>query len=276
MPLILKGPRGSARRCSFSQRSTRGGGEASRAGQRLRIASSRIVPGRGVRGRTFPSIRGRAAHGLRAPAPRRRSPRARRLLSAPSASWERTRARPLATPLPTPAPIACAASSITGTCTAASVLPRRPKRSTVRMARVRSVTHARASGRVDVEVGAAGDEDGHGSDADDGLCARDERKRGRDDLVARADALGPEAAKDGVAPGRHTDGVRDAELARHLALERLDLVAEDELPGVDQARQTAASMSRRMGACSRDRSASLTCASKNDSAASTTAPGVST
>ena len=71
----------------------------------------------------------------------------------------------------------------------------------------------------------------------DRLGRRVERERRADHLVARADAHRVEHEDDRVGAVRAADRVGSAELLRGLALERLDLRAEDELAGLERARE---------------------------------------
>ena len=71
----------------------------------------------------------------------------------------------------------------------------------------------------------------------DRLGGRVERERRADHLVAGADVHPVEHEDDRVGAVGAADRLLDAELGRSLALEGLDLGAEDELPGVERARE---------------------------------------
>ena len=97
------------------------------------------------------------------------------------------------------------------------------------IARVRGVIAAVDRGRVDVERDRIDvDEPRRRADARDAAGGREERERRRDDLVAGTDAERHQRDEQRVGARRQADGVRDAEVGRHLALERLDLGAADE------------------------------------------------
>ena len=78
--------------------------------------------------------------------------------------------------------------------------------------------------RRGIDVG----EDGRRAAARDRLGGRVERERGADHLVARADTERVEHDHDRVRAVRDADRVLDAEVLRRLALECLDVRAEDE------------------------------------------------
>ncbi len=134
------------------------------------------------------------------------------------------------------APNAWAASSSSGRPSAASSSSGagRPKRWTGTIAFVRSGDQRRHGRRVEVErhrvdVG----EDRRRADARDRLCGRVERERGADHLVAALDPHRLEREDERVGPVRDADRVRDTEVGGRLALEGLDLRAEDEAAGLE-------------------------------------------
>jgi hypothetical protein len=90
---------------------------------------------------------------------------------------------------------------------------------------------------VDVERRAI-DVDEHGTRAEprDGAGGREKRKRGRHHFVSRPDIERHQRCEKRIGPRRHTDRVRDLEERRKLALEALNLRAEDELLRVADAR----------------------------------------
>ena len=92
--------------------------------------------------------------------------------------------------------------------------------------------------RVDVA------EDGRRAGRRDRLRARVERERRDDDLVARPDADRPQRDRDRLGAVRDADDVLDAEPRGELALERLDLRAEDVAAVVEHPSEAAASSSR--------------------------------
>ena len=123
-----------------------------------------------------------------------------------------------------------------------------PKRSTATTAFVRGVSAARTVSAVTQHVSRVDvAEDRHGARRRDRLGARVEGEGGHDDLVARADAERAQRDRDRLRPVGHADGVRGAEPPRELALEGLDLGAEDELPAVDDALDRGVSSSARSG-----------------------------
>ena len=71
----------------------------------------------------------------------------------------------------------------------------------------------------------------------DRLSGRVERERGADDLVARADLERVEHEHERVGAVGAADRVLHAELLGGLALERLDLGAEDEATALERARE---------------------------------------
>ena len=78
--------------------------------------------------------------------------------------------------------------------------------------------------RVDV------DEDGHGAEARDAACRREEAERRGDDLVAGPEIERHQRDEERVGAARDADRVLDAEVRGDGALEGLDLRAEDEVP----------------------------------------------
>src|SRR5262249_5439540 len=87
--------------------------------------------------------------------------------------------------------------------------------------------------RVDVR------EDRRRTSPRDRLGGRVERERGTDDLVARADLHRVEDEDESVGAVGDADRVWDAEVVGGLALERLDVRAEDEGSGVDDRLEAA-------------------------------------
>ena len=79
-----------------------------------------------------------------------------------------------------------------------------------------------ARDRIDV------DEPRRRAEAADASGRGEERIRRRDDFVARADAERHHRGQQRVGAGRHRDRFGDLEMRRKLALERIDLRAEDE------------------------------------------------
>ena len=101
-------------------------------------------------------------------------------------------------------------------------LRRDPRRDVLRVEVVRR--------RIDVR------EDRNGAPAHDRLGRGVERERGTDDLVAGPDPERVEHDDDRVRAVRYADRVRDAEVLRRLALERLDVRPEDELARIEHVR----------------------------------------
>ena len=104
-------------------------------------------------------------------------------------------------------------------------------------------------GRVEVQrrrvdVG----EDGRRADARDRLGGRVERERGADHLVAGADPDRVEHEHDRVGAVRDADRLLDAEVLGRLALEALDLGAEDEAARSRASRANASFSSGMSGA----------------------------
>ncbi len=134
------------------------------------------------------------------------------------------------------APNACAASSISGSPSAASSASgRRPPEEVDGHDRLRPRRDARGDvlgveverRRVDVR------EDRRRTDTRDRLGRRVERERRADHLVAATDPERVEREHERVGPVRDADRVRHAEERGRLALERLDLGAEDEATGLE-------------------------------------------
>ena len=84
-----------------------------------------------------------------------------------------------------------------------------------------------------VDVG----EDRCRADTRDRLGCRIEGERGADHLVAATDAHRLEAQHERVGAVGDTERVRHAEVGGGLLLERLDLRAEDEAPGLEHVRE---------------------------------------
>ena len=141
------------------------------------------------------------------------------------------------------APNACAASSISGSPSAASSSSGagRPKRCTGTIAFVRGVIRGSDVLRVEVEChGVDVGEDGCRADAGDRLGGRVERERRADDLVAAPDSERFEREHERVGSVRDADRVRDSEERGRFALERLDLGPEDEAAGLENRREALA------------------------------------
>jgi len=83
--------------------------------------------------------------------------------------------------------------------------------------------------RLALDVG----EYGRRAEQGDRLGGGVEGEGGADDLVARPDSQRAQHQRDRVGAVSYSDRLRDTEVGRRLALERLDVGAEDELPRLE-------------------------------------------
>ena len=149
------------------------------------------------------------------------------------------------------APNACAASSTIGRPKRAQLLDRRrPAEEVHGHDRLRPRGDPPLDvGRVEVQrrrvdVG----EDGRRAAAGDRLGGREERERRADHLVARADPERVEHEHERVGAVRDADRLLDAEVLGRLALEALDLGAEDEAAALERRARTPSFSSGMSGA----------------------------
>ena len=138
------------------------------------------------------------------------------------------------------APNACAASSTIGRPKPPQLVDRRrPAEQVHRHHRLRPLRDPPLDvGGIEVERrGLDLGEDGRRAAARDRLGRRVERERRADHLVARADAQRVEDEHERVGAVRDADRLLDAELLGRLALEALDLGAEDEAAALERPRE---------------------------------------